>query len=238
MKAVIFGASGMVGQGVLREGLASDAVESVLLVGRSPSGVTHSKVSELVRADLYDYTSVGQELSGYDACFFCLGVSAGGMSETDYSRVTFDLTLAAARALLAQNAEMSFIYVSGEGTDSTEKGRTMWARVKGKTENALLGLGFRRAYMFRPGFIRPLDGIKSKTASYRMVYALLGPVFPVVKALAPTHVTTTRNVGLAMIRVALHGYNKPVLENPDINAVAEDGRAAESASSTPPSPSR
>jgi uncharacterized protein YbjT (DUF2867 family) len=145
------------------------------------------------------------------------------MSETDYSKVTFDLTLAAARALLAQSAGMTFIYVSGEGTDSTEKGRTIWARVKGKTENALLALGFRRAYMFRPGFIRPLDGIKSKTASYRMVYALLGPVFPVVKALAPTHVTTTRNVGQAMIRVALNGYEKPVLENPDINAVAGEG---------------
>lgn len=222
MKAILFGASGMVGQGVLRECLVNDAVESVLLVGRSPSGVTHSKVHELVRADLYDYTPVGSELAGYDACFFCLGVSAGGMSDTEYSKVTFDLTLAAARALLAQSPAMTFIYVSGEGTDSTEKGRTMWARVKGKTENALLGLGFRRAYMFRPGFIRPLDGIKSKTASYRAVYALLGPVFPVVKALAPTHVTTTRNVGLAMIRVALNGYEKPVLENPDINAVAED----------------
>jgi uncharacterized protein YbjT (DUF2867 family) len=145
------------------------------------------------------------------------------MSEADYSKVTFDLPLAAARALLEQNPTLTFIYVSGEGTDSTEKGRTMWARVKGKTENALLALGFRRAYMFRPGFIRPLDGIKSKTASYRMVYALLGPAFPVVKALAPTHVTTTRNVGQAMIRVALNGYEKPVLENPDINAVAGEG---------------
>jgi uncharacterized protein YbjT (DUF2867 family) len=237
MKAIIFGASGMVGQGVLRECLGSDAVESVLLVGRSPSGVMHSKVRELVRADLYDYRSVEHELAGYDACFFCLGVSAGGMGEADYSKVTFDLTLAAATALLAQNTEMTFIYISGEGTDSTEKGRSMWARVKGKTENALLGLGFRRAFMFRPGFIRPLDGIKSKTASYRMVYALLGPVFPVVKALAPTHVTTTRNVGLAMIRVALNGYEKAVLENPDINAVA-DGAAGEHVGSTPPAPSR
>jgi uncharacterized protein YbjT (DUF2867 family) len=227
MKAILFGASGMVGQGVLRECLASDAVESVLLVGRSPSHVTHSKVHELVRADIYDYRGVGPELSGYDACFFCLGVSAGGMSEADYSKVTFDLPLAAARALLEQNPTLTFIYVSGEGTDSTEKGRTMWARVKGKTENALLRLGFRGAYMFRPGFIRPLDGIKSKTASYRMVYALLGPVFPVVKALAPTHVTTTRNVGLAMIRVALNGYNKPVLENSDINTVAEEGAVSQ-----------
>jgi uncharacterized protein YbjT (DUF2867 family) len=236
MRAVVFGASGMVGQGVLRECLGNDAVESVLLVGRSPSGVTHAKVRELVRPDLYDYTSVASELSGYDACFFCLGVSAGGMSEAEYAKVTFDLTLAAARALLAQNPAMTFIYVSGEGTDSTEKGRSMWARVKGKTENALLGLGFPRAFMFRPGFIRPLDGIKSKTASYRVVYALLGPVFPVVKALAPTHVTTTRNVGLAMIRVAQNGYEKAVLENPDINAVAEEHRPGESEPATRPSP--
>jgi uncharacterized protein YbjT (DUF2867 family) len=226
MKAILFGASGMVGQGVLRECLASDLVESVLVVGRSPSGVAHAKVRELVRADLYDYASVTGELAGYDAAFFCLGVSAGGMSEADYAKVTFDLTLAAATALLAQNPGMTFIYVSGEGTDSTEKGRTMWARVKGRTENALLGLGFRRAYMFRPGFIRPLDGIKSKTASYRAVYAVLGPLFPLVKALAPTHVTTTRNVGVAMIRVAMHGFDKPVLENADINAVAASAASA------------
>jgi uncharacterized protein YbjT (DUF2867 family) len=221
MKAILFGASGMVGQGVLRECLASDAVASMLLVGRTPSGVTHPKVRELVKPDLYDYASVTGELSGYDACFFCLGVSASGMSETDYHKVTFDLTLAAARALRSENPGMTFIYVSGEGTDSTEKGRTMWARVKGKTENALLGLGFHGAYMFRPGLIRPLDGIKSKTAAYRAAYAVLGPLFPVVKALAPSHVTTTRNVGQAMIRVALHGYDKAVLENPDINSAAQ-----------------
>jgi len=221
MRVVLFGASGMVGQGVLRECMGSDAVDGVLLVGRSPSGVTHAKVRELVRADLYDYTTAASVLAGYDACFFCLGISASGMSEAEYHKVTFELTLAAARALLAASPAMTFIYVSGEGTDSTEKGRTMWARVKGKTENALLGLGFHRAHMFRPGMIRPLDGIKSKTASYRAVYAVLGPIFPVVKALAPTHVTTTRNVGQAMIGVALDGYDKPVLENPDINAVAD-----------------
>lgn len=224
MKAVLFGASGMVGQGVLRECLASDSVEAVLVVGRRPSGVTHPKVRELVQPDLYDYASVKQELSGYDAAFFCLGVSAAGMSDAEYTKVTFDLTLAAARALLAENPSMTFIYVSGEGTDATEKGGTMWARVKGKTENALLGLGFRRAYMFRPGFIRPLDGITSRTASYRVIYAVLGPLFPLVKALAPSHVTTTRNLGVAMIRVALDGYAKPVLETPDINAAAGSGQ--------------
>jgi len=238
MKVILFGATGMVGRGVLRQCLLDPGVEAVLAIGRKPSGETHPKLRDRVQADMFDVGAAAGELRGYDACFFCLGVSAGGMSEADYSRVTFDLTLAAARALLAQNPTLTFIYVSGEGTDSTEKGGTMWARVKGRTENGLLGLGFRRAYMFRPGFIRPLDGIKSKTASYRAVYALLGPVFPVVKALAPTHVTTTRNVGLAMIRVALNGYEKPVLENPDINAVAEDHRTGESASATPPSPSR
>jgi uncharacterized protein YbjT (DUF2867 family) len=221
MKAILFGASGMVGQGVLREALASEDVESVLLVGRSSSGVTHPKVRELVRADLYDYSTVTQEISGFDACFFCLGVSSSGMSEAQYSKVTFDLTLSAARALVAVSPAMTFIYVSGEGTDATEKGRTMWARVKGKTENALLGLGFERAYMFRPGMIRPLDGIKSKTPSYRVFYALLAPLLPIVETVAPAHVTTTRNVGRAMIRLALQGYDKPVLENRDINAAAQ-----------------
>jgi uncharacterized protein YbjT (DUF2867 family) len=221
MNVILYGATGMVGQGVLRECLANDAVERVLLVGRSPSGVTHAKARELVRPDLYDYTGLEEDLAGYAACFFCLGVTAAGMSEADYHRVTFDLTLAAARALLAQNPEMTFVYVSGEGTDSTEKGSTMWARVKGKTENALLALGFRHAFMFRPGLIRPLDGVKSKTRSYRAAYAVLGPIFPLVKALAPTHVTTSRNLGVAMVRVAMGGYGKSILENSDINMVAE-----------------
>jgi uncharacterized protein YbjT (DUF2867 family) len=220
MKAILFGASGMVGQGVLRECLASADVESVLLVGRSASGVAHAKVRELVRPDLHEWESVAGELSGHDACFFCLGVSAAGMSEAEYTRVTHDLTLAAARALLARSPGMTFCYVSGQGTDLTEKGRSMWARVKGKTENALLALGFRRAYMFRPGYIQPLGGIKSKTASYRVLYAVMGPLYPLWKATLPNYVTTTEKVGVAMIRVARDGHDAPILENRDINAVA------------------
>jgi len=220
MKAIVFGASGMVGQGVLRECLASPEVESVLLIGRSPSGESHPKVREIVHPDLYDYAGIADQIGGYDACFFCLGVSSSGMSEAEYHRVTYELTLAAAKALRARSPGMTFCYVSGEGTDGTEKARTMWARVKGKTENALLGLGFAHAYMFRPGFIQPLGGIKSKTPSYRVLYSLAGPLFPVIKALAPTHVTTTENVGRAMIHVALRPYDKAVLDNRDINAIA------------------
>jgi uncharacterized protein YbjT (DUF2867 family) len=220
MKAIVFGASGMVGQGVVRECIASADVESVLLIGRSPSGVTHAKVRELVHPDLYDYAAVDRELSGYGACFFCLGVSSSGLGEDEYRRVTYDLTLAAARALLAANPGMTFCYVSGQGTDSSGKGRSMWARVKGQTENALLGLGFPRAFMFRPGFIQPLGGIQSKTTSYRVLYSVLGPLYPVWKTLLPAHVTTTQKVGLAMLHVALHGYDKTRLENRDINAAA------------------
>jgi uncharacterized protein YbjT (DUF2867 family) len=221
MRAIIFGATGMVGQGVVRACLASGEVESVRVVGRSAGGSIHPKLQELVRPDLYDYAGVAGELTGYDACFFCLGVSAAGMSEAAYHRVTYDLTLAAARALLAVNPEMTFCYVSGGSTDATEKGPIMWARVKGKTENALAALGFRRTYMFRPGYIQPLDGIRSKTASYRIIYAVTGPLYPVWKALFPSHVTTTEKVGVAMIRVALTGFDKRVLDNRDINAVAE-----------------
>jgi uncharacterized protein YbjT (DUF2867 family) len=221
MRAIVFGATGMVGQGVLRECLASVEVESVLVVGRSSCGVVHPKLRELVHPDLYEYDGVAGELAGFDACFFCLGVSAAGMTEAQYHHVTYDLTLAAAKALLLANPDMTFCYISGEGTDATEKGRTMWARVKGKTENALAALGFRRTYMFRPGYIQPLGGIRSKTPSYRVLYAVMGPLYPVLKALFPSHVTTTEKVGLAMIRVAQTGFDKPVLQNRDINAVAE-----------------
>lgn len=224
MRAIVFGATGMVGQGVLRACLASGEVDSVRIVGRSASGVTAPKLEELVHPDLYDYSGVAAELTGYDACFFCLGVSAAGMTEAAYHHVTYDLTLAAARALLAVNPDMTFCYVSGAGTDGTEKGRTMWARVKGKTENALAALGFRRAYMFRPGYIQPLGGIQSKTASYRILYAVMGPLYPIWKTLFPSYVTTTEKLGVAMIRVALTGFDKRVLENRDINAVAEQAR--------------
>jgi uncharacterized protein YbjT (DUF2867 family) len=220
MKAILFGATGMVGQGVLQECLAHPDVETVLVVGRSACAVSHPKLQEVVHRDLYDYSSIEGDLKGYDACYFCLGVSSAGMSEADYSRVTYDLTLAAAKTLARLNPNMTFCYVSGAGTDSTEQGRSMWARVKGRTENALLRSGFKAAYMFRPGYIQPMKGIKSRTPAYRVIYAILGPLFPIWKTLFPNFVTTTEKVGLAMIHVAQRGYERPFLENRDINHLA------------------
>jgi uncharacterized protein YbjT (DUF2867 family) len=219
MKVILFGSTGMVGQGVLRECLLSDEIEGVLTIGRTATGQQNPKLKEIAQKDLTNLTPIEAELTGYDACFFCLGVSSAGMNEQDYTRVTYDLTLAVARTLFKINPNMTFIYVSGTGTDSTEKGRSMWARVKGRTENELLRLGFKAAYMFRPGFIQPLDGIKTKTRLYAMIYPVIGPLYPVLKAIAPGYVTTTRQVGRAMIQAALHGAPKTHLENRDINAL-------------------
>ena len=224
MRVILFGATGMVGQGVLRECLADPQVESVLLVGRGPAGVEEPKVREIVHPDLFDYSSIEGELIGFDACFFCLGVSAAGMSEKAYHEITFDLTLSAARALVRLNPEMTFVYVSALGTDSTEQGRIMWARVRGRTENQLLQLPFKSAFMFRPAFIQPLHGIRSRTSAYRVLYSLAGPMFPVLEAVFPRYVTTTERVGLAMIRVAQQGYPQSILENDDINRLAAAGR--------------
>jgi uncharacterized protein YbjT (DUF2867 family) len=217
MKVIPFGASGMVGQGVLRECLLNQDVESVLAVTRSPIGQRHEKLREIVRKNVADLDSVEDKLRGYDACFFCLGVSSAGMKATDYRRVTYDLTLAIARTLAKLNPGMTFIYVSGAGTDSTERGRIMWARVKGETENALLRLPFKAAYMFRPGVIQPLYGITSKTRLYRIFYAVAGPLITLTRIFLPRWVTTTEQVGRAMIRVGLRGAPKPFLENQDIN---------------------
>ncbi len=217
MNVLIFGATGMVGQGVLRECLLDPEVQSVLSIGRSMTGQRHPKLRELVHRDFLDFSGIENELSNFDACFFCLGVSSAGMKEADYRRVTYDVTMAAARVLARLNPDMTFVYVSGLGTDSSEHGRTMWARVKGQTENALLGLPFKAAYMFRPGVIVPLDGIQSKTRVYRLFYAVLGPLLPWLRAAFPKHVTTTAQVGRAMIKAARDGAPKPVLENSDIN---------------------
>jgi uncharacterized protein YbjT (DUF2867 family) len=229
LKIVLFGATGMVGQGVLRECLADAGVERVLVIGRTSleqgreRGLDqgHEKLQELVHRDFFDFTPLEATLSGWDACFFCLGVSSAGMSEAEYRRVTYEITLAAATALVRQNAAMTFIYVSGAGTDSAERGRTMWARVKGETENALRKLPFRTACMFRPALIVPLHGIRSKTKSYRALYTILKPLVPVLKALLPNYVTTTEQVGRAMLEVARHGAPKPVLESRDIRALGE-----------------
>ena len=216
MKVILFGATGMVGQGVLREALKAKDVERVLAVVRSPSEQSHPKLHELVHRDFADFSSVESELTGYDACFFCLGVSAAGMSEADYRRVTFDFALAAARVLARANPAMTFTYVSGTGTDSSEKGRSMWARVKGETENALLRLPFRGAYMFRPGFIHAANNERSKTTLYRVMYTATGWLFPLLQRVAPQYVTTTEQLGRAMLVVARKGAPMKVLETPDI----------------------
>ena len=218
MRILLLGASGMVGQGVLRECLLSNEVSNVLSVGRSTTGQQNEKLKEIAQKDITGLSAIEAQLTGYDACFFCLGVSSAGMSEQDYTSITHDLTLAVASTLLKLNSNMTFIYVSGTGTDSSEKGRSMWARVKGRTENELLRLGFKGAYMFRPGYIQPLDGIKTKTRVYAIFYAVLGPLYPILKAVLPNYVTTTQQVGRAMIQVAQHGAPKTFLENRDINA--------------------
>ena len=222
MHVLLFGASGMVGDGVLHECLADARVTRVTALGRSALDVTHPKLHEVRHADFFDYTSLTGTLATVDACFFCLGVTSAGRSEADYTRQTYDLTLAAAQAFAAARPGATFCYVSGEGTDSSERGRLMWARVKGRTENAVLALPLQ-AYMFRPGFIRPRRGKASKTAWYRAMYAVLGPAYPLLARLAPRHVTTSGNMGRAMIHVATRGFDRRVLENPDINRAAQMG---------------
>jgi uncharacterized protein YbjT (DUF2867 family) len=214
---LIFGATGMVGQGVLLECLRDAVVRRVTAVGRSPSGRTHEKLRDLVVPDLMDLSAVEPQLSGFDASFFCVGVTSAGLDEAAYGRLTFDLTLAVARTLVRLNPGMSFLFVSGMGADGSERGRVMWARVKGRTENALMRLPFRAAYMFRPGYIQPLDGIRSRTRWYRLFYAAMAPLSPALRALFPGAVTTTAQLGRAMIRVARHGYPTPILDSRAIN---------------------
>jgi uncharacterized protein YbjT (DUF2867 family) len=210
----------MVGQGVLRECLLDAEIESVLSIGRTSTGQTHRKLREMVRKDMFSYADVENELRGYDACFFCLGVTSAGMAEADYRHLTSDLTMAAAEVLARVNPMMTFIYVSGAGTDSSERGRAMWARVKGATENALMRLPFRAAYMFRPGMIQPMHGERSKTKLYRVMYVMTGLLIPLLIRVFPKYVTTTERMGRAMIEVAKHGAPKKLLETQDINDLA------------------
>ena len=217
MKMVLFGATGMVGQGVLRECLLDPDVESVLAVVRNASLPQHDKLRKIVHQDVYDLAPIEGRLSGYDACFFCLGVSSVGMKEEAYRRVTYDLTVSVAKTLAKLNPTMIFIYVSGAGTDSTERGRSMWARVKGRTENALLQMPFKAVFLFRPGYVQLLHGIRTKTAWYGAFYAVVRPFYPLLKTLFPNYVTTTECVGRAMLSVTKRGFPNPVLENRDIN---------------------
>jgi uncharacterized protein YbjT (DUF2867 family) len=223
MKVIIFGASGMVGGGVLLECISDSDVSSILVVGRTPSGIDDPTLTEMIHQDFFDYSSVEDGLIGFDACFFCLGVSAAGMTEEKYRHLTYDLTIAAAETLARLNPDMTFCYVSGQGTDSTEKGRIMWARIKGATENRLLEMPFAAAFMFRPGYIQPMKGIRSKTRLYQSLYTALSWLYPVLEKVMPNGVTTTEKLGRAMIAVGLRAYSKPVLATRDINELAGNG---------------
>jgi uncharacterized protein YbjT (DUF2867 family) len=217
---MIFGATGMVGRGVLRECLLASDVERVLAVGRTGSGVTHAKLRDLQVADLTDYRAVEADLSGFDACFFCLGVSSAGMSEAQYTRITYDLTLAAAEVLARLNPQMTFVYVSGVGTDSSERSSIMWARVKGRTENALRRLPFKASYMFRPGAIQAMHGERSKARASAVAYVLSGWMLPLARAMLPRTIVTTESIGKAMLAVARRGAPLVVLEPGDIYDIA------------------
>jgi uncharacterized protein YbjT (DUF2867 family) len=233
VKVVLFGATGMVGRGVLRECLLDPDVESVLAVVRNASLPPHDKLREIVHHDVYDLATIEGRLSGYDACFFCLGVSSVGMKEETYRRVTYDLTVSVAKTLAKLNPTMTFIYVSGAGTDSTERGRRMWARIKGRTENTLLEIPFKAVYLFRPAYIQPLHGVRTKTAWYGALYAVMRPFYPLLKVLFPNYVTTTECLGRAMLSVTTRGFPKPVLENRDINVTCAKDSKWNTASSTP-----
>ncbi|MEH7610670.1 epimerase [Gottfriedia acidiceleris] len=221
MKVLLFGATGMVGQSVLRECLQNPSVSSISSIGRSITGIQHEKFYEIKHSNLLDLSSIENQLAGFDACFFCLGVSSFRMTEEDYRRITYDLTLSIARTLSIFNPQMTFIYVTGSGTDRTEKGRIMWARVKGKTENDLLKLPFKAAYMFRPGAIIPHKDIKSKTKLYQYGYNLTKPIYPMLKKVFPNSITTSEQIGRSMINIAKVGYHKPFIEVEDINRTAE-----------------
>jgi uncharacterized protein YbjT (DUF2867 family) len=216
IRPIIFGASGMVGGGVLLKALAHDQVESVLVIGRRSCNITHEKLKELICHDFFDYSKIEEHLKGYNACFFCLGISSVGMTEPDYTRITYDLTMNTATTLSRLNPGMTFCYVSGTGTDSTERGRFMWARVKGKTENDLKKLAFKSVYLFRPGLMKPVDGQKN----LKSYYTIAGKLYPFFKLLFPKSVCKLEDVGLAMINATAIGYPKPILENPDITQLA------------------
>jgi len=217
IKAILFGATGMVGAGVLHVILNHADVESVLVIGRKPCGVKHPKLKELLHNDFFNYSTIEGQLKGFNACYFCLGVSSVGMKEEDYTRISYDLTMSAATVLSRLNPGMTFCYVSGTGTDSTGKGRVMWARVKGRIENALMKLPFKAAYLFRPGFIRPIKGV----GHTHKISTAIGLLYPVLKFLFPQYVCTLEEVGLAMVHVAGQGYPQQILENKDIALLAK-----------------
>jgi hypothetical protein len=217
IKAIITGVTGMVGEGVLHECLLHPDVEQVLVINRKPCGVYHPKLKEIIHIDFHNLSSIENQLQSYNACFFCLGVSSVGMKEEQYHRLTYDLTIHMAETLSRLNNEMTFCYVSGSGTDSTEKGKSMWARVKGKTENKLMQLPFKRAYMFRPGYMHPTKGLKN-TLKY---YGAFSWMYPALRALFPSFVSTLQELGLAMINTVNKGYEKSIVEVKDIVKLAK-----------------
>lgn len=220
IKVIITGSTGMVGKGVLLECLEDPSIESVLLINRKSVGIEHEKIKELLQEDFQNLSPLREELTGYDACYFCLGVSAYRMKEKEYNDITYKMTLHLAKLLSDINPEMSFCYVSGLGTDSSGKARSMWARVKGKTENAILKLPFKSTYLFRPGYIHPMKGIKSQTSSYNTMYSILKPFYPIFKLIVPNKVTSSVNVGKAMIYTSKHSIDANILYNKEINELA------------------
>lgn len=221
MKVIITGATGMVGKGVLLECLDNDAVTAVLVVNRRTVDVQHPKLTEIIHKDFFDLSPISEQLADYDACFFCLGISSFRQSEEVYTKITYDLTMNFAGALLKSNSEMVFIYVSGTGTDSTESGGTMWARVKGKTENDIIKMGFKDAYAFRPAYIKPESNTPSSTPIYQVLLTIFGVLHPVIKFLFPKYTTTTAQIGKAMIEVVQHGFERKQVESIDIVKLSE-----------------
>jgi len=221
IKAILFGSTGMLGQAVLLKCIENPEVESILVINRQSCKISHPKIKEVIRKDLFDLYGLTAEMTGYNTCFFCLGVSSAGLKENEYHKITYDLTLNVAKILVRLNKEMTFCYISGAGTDSSEKGRIMWARVKGKTENDLLALPFKKAYMFRPAFIQPMKGIRSRTKLYNVLYTIFKPFYFILKHF-DSIVTNTEVFGKAMILTVLKGYEKKILENMDINKIVRE----------------
>ncbi|MBK9247494.1 MAG: epimerase [Ignavibacteria bacterium] len=218
IKAILTGATGMVGEGVLHECLNHPDVESVLVLGRKPCGISHSKLSEILHSDFFDISSIAGKLSGYNACFFCLGVTSVGLKEAEFFKLTNTLTLNVARTLSELNPEMTFGYISAAFADNTEKGKTMWARVKGKTENDLMKLPFKQVYIFRPGYLHPTPGLLNQLSYYKYITWM----YPLLKLMTPNHVSTLKELGLAMIHSVTKGYSKNILEVKDIKALAKE----------------
>jgi uncharacterized protein YbjT (DUF2867 family) len=218
LRVIITGATGMVGEGVLHECLQHEAVGDILVINRKPCAIQHPKLKEIIHADFFDLSGVEDQLTGYNACFFCLGVSSIGMKEPEYYRLTYALTMNVAGVLARQNSDMTFCYISGASTDSSEKGKTMWARVKGKTENDLMKLSFKQVYNFRPGYMQPTKGLKNTLRFYKYVSWL----YPVLRLLLPKSVSALKELGLAMIQVTLKGYSKNILEVKDIITLAKE----------------